>query len=148
MRSSSRCAALLRTIPSVPAETARGSTSQAGFELQGGGADISGDIYLSGTSYPLQVSRLISQTSRQYEVSLADSFKSGGVVVKPDGSELSSVTAYLKNFYTSKSGSILGEDGKNIVLQSIVFLDGTKTASGDGSTPDKAFNNFAAVRLP
>lgn len=48
-----------------------------GFELQGGGADISGDIYLSGTSYPLQVSRLISQTSRQYEVSLADSFKSG-----------------------------------------------------------------------
>ncbi|WP_306576203.1 hypothetical protein [Anaerotruncus massiliensis (ex Togo et al. 2019)] len=116
-----------------------------GFELQGGGADISGDIYLSGTSYPLQVSRLISQTSRQYEVSLADSFKSGGVVVKPDGSELSSVTAYLKNFYTSKSGSILGEDGKNIVLQSIVFLDGTKTASGDGSTPDKAFNNFAAA---
>lgn len=73
-------------------------------KLQGGGADISGDIYLSGTSYPLQVSRLISQTSRQYEVSLADSFKSGGVVVKPDGSELSSVTAYLKNFYTSKSG--------------------------------------------
>ena len=42
---------------------------------------------------------MISQTSRQYEVSLADSFKSGGVVVKPDGSELSSVTAYLKNFY-------------------------------------------------
>ena len=117
------------------------------FILQGGGADISDDIYLSGTSYPIKLHNSITQTSRQYEVSLATAFAAGNNVVESGGDYPSGgAWTALSHFYTNKTGAILGRSADDqIGVQTVIFLDGTKSASGDGSTPDKAFNNFAAA---
>lgn len=117
------------------------------FILQGGGADISDDIYLSGTSYPIKLHNSITQTSRQYEVSLASAFTAGTNVVESGGDYPSGgAWTALSHFYTNKTGAILGRSANDqIGVQTVVFLDGTKSTSGDGSTPAKAYNNFAAA---
>ena len=142
-----------------------------GFQLKGGGTDIQDSIYLFSSSSPIKVSGQIYQTNRRYRVYLnqgttATQFKKGSVVVQPDGVNVTDVTPYLSYFdirttpYVLDRGRIDVAAGVNqsgvvvtgikesqcLILMKAVYLDSTKTSSGDGLTPAKAVKTFTEAK--
>ena len=137
---------------------------QKGFELRGGGADISDSIYLYQPLSAIKVSDHIYQTGRSYRVYLNQgigAFRKGSVVVEPDGSKVTNVNSYLPYFDVrsnpyvldrGRNGNLAGNVGgvkeeQCLILMKAVYLDSVNGKdTNTGLKPSQAVKSFTKAK--
>ena len=137
---------------------------QRGFELCGGGADISDSIYLYQPLSAIKISDHIYQSGRSYRVYLNQGnsyFKKGSVVVEPDGNQVTNVGAYLSYFDIRSNPYVLdrGRTGKPagnvsgvkeeqcLILMKAVYLDSVNGKDNNtGLKPSQAVKSFTRAK--
>jgi len=137
---------------------------QKGFELRGGGADISDNIYLYQTLSAIKVSDHIYQTGRSYHIYLNQGtsyFRKGSVVVEPDGNKVTNVGSYLPYFdvrsnpyvldrgrTSNLAGSVSGvKEEQCLILMKAVYLDSVNGKdTNTGLKPSQAVKSFTKAK--
>ena len=137
---------------------------QKGFELSGGGADISDSIYLYQTLSAIKVSDHIYQTGRSYRVYLNQGtsyFRKGSVVVEPDGSKVTNVGSYLPYFdvrsnpyvldrgrTSNLAGNVSGvKEEQCLILMKAIYLDSVNGKdTNTGLKPSQAVKSFTKAK--
>jgi hypothetical protein len=137
---------------------------QRGFELRGGGADISDSIYLYQTISAIKVSDHIYQTGRSYRVYLNQGisyFRKGSVVVEPDGNKVTNVSSYLPYFdvrsnpyvldrgrTSNLAGNVSGvKEEQCLILMKAVYLDSVNGKdTNTGLKPSQAVKSFTKAK--
>jgi len=137
---------------------------QKGFELRGGGADISDNIYLYQTLSAIKVSDHIYQTGRSYHIYLNQGtsyFRKGSVVVEPDGNKVTNVGSYLPYFdvrsnpyvldrgrTSNLAGNMSGvKEEQCLLLMKAVYLDSVNGKdTNTGLKPSQAVKSFTKAK--
>ncbi len=137
---------------------------QKGFELRGGGADISDNIYLYQTLSAIKVSDHIYQTGRSYHIYLNQGtsyFRKGSVVVEPDGNKVTNVGSYLPYFdvrsnpyvldrgrTSNLAGNVAGvKEEQCLILMKAVYLDSVNGKdTNTGLKPSQAVKSFTKAK--
>ncbi|WP_312432219.1 hypothetical protein [Lacrimispora sp.] len=137
---------------------------QKGFELCGGGADISDSIYLYQTLSAIKVSDHIYQTGRSYHIYLNQGtsyFRKGSVVVEPDGNKVTNVGSYLPYFdvrsnpyvldrgrTSNLAGNVSGvKEEQCLILMKAVYLDSVNGKdTNTGLKPGQAVKSFTRAK--
>ncbi|EXG85977.1 hypothetical protein K413DRAFT_2789 [Clostridium sp. ASBs410] len=137
---------------------------QKGFELSGGGADISDSIYLYQTLSAIKVSDHIYQTGRSYHIYLNQGtsyFRKGSVVVEPDGNKVTNVGSYLPYFdvrsnpyvldrgrTSNLAGNVSGvKEEQCLILMKAIYLDSVNGKdTNTGLKPSQAVKSFTKAK--
>lgn len=72
-------------------------------------------------------------------------FKKGDPIVIPNGDSVQSAASYLTRFTLLSDSYVLARKGKNLVLDGILFVNGTTNTNGDGALPNNPRNDFETV---
>ena len=72
-------------------------------------------------------------------------FKKGDLIVIPNGDSVQSAASYLTHFTLLSDSYVLARKGKNLVLDGILFVNGTTGTKGDGALPNHPRNDFKTV---
>lgn len=72
-------------------------------------------------------------------------FKKGDSIVIPNGDSVQSAASYLTHFTLLSDSYVLARKGKNLVLDGILFVNGTTGTNGDGALPNHPRNDFKTV---
>ena len=113
----------------------------------------------SGTSYPkIKDTIYLAKKDSKIELTAAvrgdynirvvegyDGFKKGDSIVIPNGDSVQSAASYLTRFTLLSDSYVLARKGKNLVLDGILFVNGTTGTNGDGALPNKPRNDFKTV---
>lgn len=75
----------------------------------------------------------------------ATSFAKGKTVIVPNNSSVQSAASYLTRFTLLSDSYVLARNGKNLVLDGILFVNGTTDTNGDGALPNHPRNDFKTV---
>lgn len=72
-------------------------------------------------------------------------FKKGDSIVIPNGDSVQSAASYLTHFTLLSNSYVLARKGKNLVLDGILFVNGTTDTDGNGALPNTPRNDFKTV---
>lgn len=103
-------------------------------------------IYLANKDRKIELTAAVrgDYNVRVYENS-SNGFKKGDSIVIPNGDSVQSAASYLTHFTLLSDSYVLARKGKNLVLDGILFVNGTTNTNGDGALPNNPRNDFETV---
>lgn len=107
---------------------------------------IKDTIYLTRKDGKIELTAAVrgDYNVRVYEDS-SYGFKKGDLIVIPNGDSVQSAASYLTRFTLLSDSYVLARKGKNLVLDGILFVNGTTNTDGNGALPNHPRNNFKTV---